>query len=207
MYAYCANNPVMYTDSDGYSWETFLKATAIVAVVALVIVATVVTISSFGIGSVAATIVLPSAISLVSRTAEVAILQTKKSVSDGDSSEEAFSDVVGSIFSNIGSIIGTTPLTKAGGYLIGFFDQSWSFQGIKQLFATDGFNLQKFVGSSLNEMGMRITSIREFMSLPATKGSMIIAYGFSAIDVANAVYSFFADDYNLRASQRGYTLR
>ncbi|MGD9909850.1 MAG: RHS repeat-associated core domain-containing protein [Candidatus Izemoplasmatales bacterium] len=43
MYTYCANNPVMYLDSDGYSWTTFWKVAGGLAVAAVAVVIVVAT--------------------------------------------------------------------------------------------------------------------------------------------------------------------
>ena len=45
------------------------------------------------------------------------------------------------------------------------------------------------------------------MSANASKGSMVISYGFAALNVANSVISIFEDNPDERAASRGYTLK
>ena len=141
LFMYCENNSIAGFDPNGnINW---LKFGAIALVAATVIVATVAT---FGASSVAGTIAITSTITLAAITAEVTTLQIKKSIDDGDSSGEIFSDVVDAISGNAITIFGFTPFTKSAGYFAGIYNQSNVLNETLQLIKFDGFNLKNFVG-------------------------------------------------------------
>ena len=85
MFAYCLNNPVNRCDTEGNlsvpSW--LKKAIAVTAVAATVVVATALTVSTFGFGSIAGVAMVSATATLAVKSAEVATLQTKKGISEG----------------------------------------------------------------------------------------------------------------------------
>ena len=205
LFSYCANNPVMGYDPTGtFNWG---KLAAIVCVAAVITASVVLTVATFGAGSVAGTIAISSAITIVAKTAEVAALQTKKSVQDGDSPESTLDDIVSSIFDNGFAEIGLLPFTKAAGYISGFFSQSMPFQDSLELMKLDGFNARNFMSGAGGEMLYRLKNPMEFLSMSASTYSSILSYGFAAYNVGNAIYSCFTNDPVKRAKQRNYTLR
>jgi hypothetical protein len=204
LYTYCENNPVMGYDPNGtVNWW---KVGAIALVAAAVIGGTILTVATFGAGSVAGTIAISSAITLAAKATEVASLQIKKSVSEGDTSGEIFSDTVDAIFGNGLKIIGLTPLTKTAGFASGIYSQSNIFTQTWNLMKVDGFNMKNFVGGSSYSLGERFRNIGTYMKMPTSKLGYLIAYGFAAWEVGNTIYSIFDNDPIARAKQRGYNL-
>ncbi len=205
LFSYCANNPVMGYDPTGtFNWG---KLAAIVCVAAVITASVVLTVATFGAGSVAGTIAISSAITIAAKTTEVAALQIKKSKQDGDSAQDIVGDVIDSIFDNGASEIGLLPITKTAGYLSGFFNQSMPFQDTLELMKLDGFNARNFMSSAGGEMLYRLKNPMEFLSMSASTYSSILSYGFAAYNVGNAIYSCFTNDPVKRAKQRNYTLR
>ena len=204
LFVYCRNNPIISVDHDGnINW---FKLGAIVLVAATIVAAAVLTVSTFGAGSVAGTIAISAAITFAARTAEVTSLQIKKSRNDGDSTDEVISDVVDAIFGNGAKIIGGTPITKSLGFASGVYSQSNIFVQTMQLIKVDGFNLKNFVGTSLYSVGERLKNIGTYMKMPTSVSGYIIAYGFAAWSVGDAIYSASVNDPDKRAKERGYRL-
>lgn len=133
-------------------------------------------------------------------------LQAKKSKNDGDSTTEMLDDVVNVVFDNGAKIIGVTPVTKAGGFASGFYQQSESFQNTLELIKQDGFSVKALAGSALEEIADRLKAPSQYLSMNASAKSMAISYGFAAVNVVNTVISCFSTNPVARARQRGYTL-
>ena len=204
LYCYCENNPVMGYDPNGnVNWW---KVGAIALAAAAVITGTVLTVVTFGAGSVAGTIAITAAITLAAKTAEVATLQVKKSMADGDDASDIFTDVIDAIAGNSLKIIGLTPLTKTSGFASGIYSQSYSFAQTWQLMRLDGFNIGNALGGSIYALKDRFANIGQYMSMNTTGFGYAIAYGFAALEVGHLVYSIFENDYLRRANQRGYKL-
>ena len=182
------------------------KVGAIALAAATVIAGTVLTVVTFGAGSVAGTIAITAAITLAAKTAEVATLQVKKSMADGDDASDIFTDVVDAIAGNSLKIIGLTPLTKTAGFASGIYSQSYSFAQTWQLMRLDGFNIGNALGGSIYALKDRFANIGQYMSMNTTGFGYAIAYGFAALEVGHLVYSIIEDDYLGRANQRGYKL-
>ena len=209
MFAYCQNNPVNMEDPTGNwpKWSTILKAATIAIAAVAVVAAVAVTVATCGVTSIAATIVISSAITIGAKAVEVAALQGKKSAKEEKKKEQIVSDVVDSVFDNGGKIIGTIPVTKTVGYATGFYSQSSTFQDVVQLQKLDGFNLKTIAGAAAYEVGNRFTDLKYCISANANKGSMVLSYGFAAINVWNSLISIFSDNPDERANNRGYKLR
>ncbi len=204
LFTYCEGNPVNGVDPNGnFDWgklgAILLRSVAVVAGVAL-------TVTTFGLGSVASTIAITSAITLAAKTTEVAILQTKKSISDGDNFSNAVSDLVDSVFLNSIKIIGMTPLTKTAGFASGFYDQSFTFANSLELIKADGFNVKNLAGSAAYAVKERFSNVGEYLNMPSGVSGYILSYGFSAIEIGHAICSAVTNDYEKRAIQRGYKL-
>ncbi|NLE03969.1 MAG: hypothetical protein GX638_04075 [Crenarchaeota archaeon] len=71
----------------------------------------------------------------------------------------------------------------------------------------DGFSFKSFSFSAGGEAFSRIKNAKEFMSLPASKSSIVLAYAGAAINVGHTIYSYFLNDPAKRAEKRGYSLR
>ena len=204
LFAYCANNPIMCVDPTGtFSWG---KLAAIVAVTAVVAVSVVATVATFGAASVAGTIAITSAITIAAKATEVAVLQGKKSSQDGDSTVEVIDDMVNTVFDYGGDIIGLTPYTKAAGFGSGFYSQSVPFQDSLELMKLDG-SLRGLPSSAAGEFVNRFKNAKEFLSMPTSKVSFAVSYGFAAIAVGNTIYSCFTSDPVARAESLGYALK
>lgn len=204
LFAYCANNPIMYVDPTGtFSWGKLAAITAVTAVIAVSVVATVAT---FGAASVAGTIAITSAITIAAKATEVAVLQGKKSTQDGDSTVEVIDDMVNTAFDYGGDIIGLTPITKAAGFGSGFYSQSAPFQDSLELMKLDG-SLRGLPSSAAGEFVNRFKNAKEFLSMTTSKSSFIISYGFAAIAAGNTIYSCFTSDPVARAESLGYALK
>ena len=204
LFAYCANNPIMYVDPTGtFSWGKLVAVTAVTAVIAVSVVATVAT---FGAGSVAGTIAITAAITIAAKATEVAVLQGKKSTQDGDSTVEVIDDMVNTVFDYGGDIIGLTPLIKAAGFGLGFYSQSAPFRDSLKLMKFDG-SLKGLPSSAAGEFVNRFANAKEFLSMPTSKFSFVISYGFAAIAVGNTIYSCFTSDPVARAESLGYALK
>lgn len=204
LFAYCANNPIMYVDPTGtFSWG---KLAAIAAVTAVIAVSVVATVATFGAASVAGTIAITSAITIAAKATEVAVLQGKKSTQDGDSTVEVIDDMVNTVFDYGGDIIGLTPITKAAGFGSGFYSQSAPFQDSLELMKLDG-SLRGLPSSAAGEFVNRFKNAKEFLSMTTSKSSFVISYGFAAIAVGNTIYSCFTSDPVARAESLGYALK
>lgn len=209
-YIYCSNDPVNGIDPEGtFNWK---KLGAIVACAAIVVTAVVVTVATGGVGSVAATIAISAAITMVSRTAEVAILQGRKSAQDGDSGGDIFSDIVDSIFDNRTNIFSVPTLTKSvtSGvvpYVVsGFTKGSWTnFPGAMRYLNEPAFS-NKVTGGAAG-LASKIPGIGGVASKVVRNAPGVVAYFFAANEVRHLIYSIFSDDPVERAQSRRYTLR
>jgi len=208
-FAYCFNNPVNMSDPTGNwpSWSTVLKAAAIAVTAVAVVAAVAVTIATFGTASIAATIVVSSAITIAAKAIEVAVLQGKKSASEGKNTGQVATDIIESVFDNGVGTVAKTAVTKTVGYATGFYSQSSSFQDVMKLQKMDGYNLKTLAGAATHEIANRFTDLKYCVSANASTGSMLISYGFAGLNVVNTVISIFADDPVQRATSRGYTLK
>ena len=208
MFAYCFNNPVNMSDPTGNwpSWGTVLKAAAIAVTAVAVVAAVAVTVATFGATSIAATIVVSSAITIAAKATEVAVLQGKKSASEGKDTGQVATDIIESVFDNGVGTVAKTAVTKTAGYATGFYSQSSSFQDVMMLQKMDSYNLKTLAGAATHEIANRFTDLNYCVSAKASTGSMLISYGFAGLNVVNTVISIFADDPVQRATSRGYTL-
>ena len=152
------------------------------AIAAVIATATVLTVITFGAGSVAAIAMTTSASIFVARTIEVTALQIKKGVDEGDSSEQIAKDVIESIYDNKAEIIGLTPLFKVSSIGVGHVTTS--------LVSKKVFGLSHSFGATLKS--------------PCGKA---FAYAFVAKAWGDTIISVFSDDPNERAEERNYTLK
>ena len=209
MFAYCFNNPVNMSDPTGNwpSWSTILKAAAIAVTAVAVVAAVAVSIATFGATSIATTMVVSSAITIAAKTLEVAVLQGKKSASEGKNTGQVATDIIESVFDNGVGTVAKTAVTKTVGYAAGFYSQSSSFQDVMQLQKMDGYNLKTLAGAATYEVANRFTDLKNCVSATASKGSIFMSYGLAGLNVVSTVISIFADDPVQRATSRGYTLK
>ncbi len=168
----------------------------------MVVAAVAATIVTCGATSVAGTIVITSAITFAAKTAEVASLQIKKSINDGDSSQEIFSDTIDAIFGNTKYIIGSTPVTKAVGFATGFYTQSNIFANLRTLMKIDGFSYSNLFKGSFVALKDHIKNFKTNMKMPTGKLGYIMAYGFAAITTVRAVVSLCSNDPEERAKKK-----
>ena len=181
MFAYCFNNPVNMYDAAG-TWPNWIKKAATVFVVAAAVVtATVVTVTTFGAGSIAGVAMITASATLAARTTEVAALQIKKGREEGKSGGQIFKDTVESIYDNGSKIVGTTPLTKSAGIALNHI-----------LFSI----IEKDFG------GKQTLS----MTLKAP-GGKLFAYGLAAVAWVNTISSIINNNPLTRANERGYVLK
>lgn len=189
------------------SWNTVLKAAAIAITAVAIVAAVAATVVTFGATSIAATIVVSSAITIGAKATEVAVLQGKKSASEGKAVGQVATDIIDSVFDNGVGTVAKTAVTKTAGYATGFYSQSSSFQDVMQLQKADGYGFMALAGAATHEIANRFTNLKYCVSASASKGSMLISYGFAALNVANTLISIFADDPVQRSASRGYTLK
>ena len=182
MFAYCLNNPVNRCDTEGNlsvpSW--LKKAIAVTAVAATVVVATALTVSTFGFGSIAGVAMVSATATLAVKSAEVATLQTKKGISEGKNATQLAKDAVESIYNNGLRIIGLLPVTKTA--------------GIAANSALD-YMIDTSIGIDYS-----------FASTLKSAGGKALAYGMVAYNAVQAVKSARSSNPVDRASERGYTL-
>ena len=223
VYAYCANNPVRYSDPTG----EFILTAIIVGVVAGAIIggaiggtvsynsakssglegsdlfwatasgvgkgaiiggfaggligATVGVVAAYGPTSIAGTAMITGTGTIMAKTTEVAALQAKKSINDGDNGWQSANDCVDSIFSNSLNIIGLTPFTKSIG--IAFNHGAFSI-------------IEKDFGGK-----------QTLQSTLKSPGGQVLSYSFLAIAWANTTYSIICNNPIARAQSRGYVLK
>ena len=113
LYVYCFNNPVMYTDPNGNWPEWATKVAVIAGVVWVTAAVTAVTAVTFGAGSVAGIAVISTSITVGAQIFELSILQGRKSLSDGDDAEETATDIIDTLYDEIGTIVGVTTAKKS----------------------------------------------------------------------------------------------
>ena len=202
------NNPVNMSDPTGNwpKWSTILKAT-VIAVTAVAIVAAFVVSPPLAVSSIATTIVKTSAITIAAKATEVAVLQWKKSTSEGKGAGQVATDIIESVFDNGVGVIAKTVVAKTAGYAMGFYSQSSSFKDVMQLQEMDGYNLKTLAGAAMYEIANRFADLKYCVSAKATKTSMAISYGWAGLNVANTLISIFEDNPIQRANSRGYTLK
>lgn len=149
--------PVINTDSDGWLSS---KIWGIIGLAAVMVAAIAITIATFGIGSVAATIAITSTISIVSQSLVVGKAQTYYSKSEGDTESEVNDDTIDAISNFLFSPQTTTA------YYIPFI---------------------KLVPPLLKGIGSKGVSIGQGISNAFTKtatiGSYVMAYGICAVQV------------------------
>lgn len=145
------------------------------------IAATVITVATYGAGSVAGVAMITATATLAAKTTEVAFLQVKKGKEEGKSSGQIAKDTVESIYDNGEKIVGLTPVTKTAG--IAFNHSLNSF--VENIF--DG-------KQTLNA------------TLKTTTGK-VFPYTMVAIAWINTINSVFCKDPTARADDRGYILK
>lgn len=181
MFAYCFNNPVNMYDDAG-TWPNWIKKAATVFVVAAAVVtATVVTVTTFGAGSIAGVAMITASATLAARATEVAALQIKKGKEKGKSGGQIFKDTVESIYDNGSKIIGTTPATKGTG--IAF--NHWLYSIVE-----NGFGGKQTLSMTLKE-----------------SGGKFLSYGSVAVAWIKTIRSIIHDNPVTRANERGYVLK
>lgn len=204
LFSYCNNNPILGYDPEGlFNWW---KLGAIILGAVAVVAAVAVTVATCGAASVAGTIAITSAITIGAKTAEVGVLQYKKSKADGDSGEEIFSDMVDAIFGNAGKILIGTGISKTSGFAGGFYTQSKIFNDAVQLIKLDGFHLGTFLGSAAYSVIDRFKHFGDYMSMSTSKMGYITGYGFALYNVGWVLGAAISDDYKWIADFRGYKL-
>jgi len=209
MFAYCFNNPVNMDDSSGNwpSWNTIWKAAAIVATVVAVVAVATVAVVTLPVSSIATTIAVTSAITIVSKAAEVAVLQGRKSISEGKDAGQVTTDIIDSVFDNGTGTVTKTATAKVAGYSAGFYSQSSTFQDVLELQKLDGVSIKTMAGAASYEVANRFSNIKQCAFSTASKTSMFMSYGFAGLNAASLVISFFVDDPIQYATLRGYTLK
>ena len=185
LFTYCFNNPLNMCDDSG-NWPSWAKkAAAIAAAAVITVAAVVVTVATYGAGSVAGVAMISAAVAITAKTAEVAVLQGKKSSSEGKSAGEVATDIIESVYDNGDRILLGTTAGKAAG-----------------IAATNGL---------YNQIDRAVDSgMGYFKSLPTTLGSeggKAMAIVGAAINVGNTIYAAICDDPIKRAEERGYTLK
>ncbi|MCQ2428303.1 MAG: hypothetical protein MJ137_07910 [Clostridia bacterium] len=124
----------------------------------------------------------------------------------GDSSSEVFEDMIESVFDNGRKIIGFTPITKVAGFGSGFYSQSAQFQDSLELMRLDG-SIRGLPSIAAGECINRFKNAGEYLSMPTSKSSFFISYGFAALNVVNTINSCFSSNPVVRAEKRGYVLQ
>ena len=181
MFAYCFNNPVNMYDDAG-TWPNWIKKAATVFVVAAAVVtATVVTVTTFGAGSIAGVAMITASATLAARTTEVAALQIKKGREEGKSGGQIFKDTVESIYDNGSKIVGITPATKGTG--IAF--NHWLYSIVE-----NGFGGKQTLSMTLKQ-----------------PGGKFLSYGLAAVAWIKTIRSIIHDNPVTRANERGYVLK
>lgn len=168
-------------DSDGWSIPGWLSKAIVVAAAAVTIVAaTVMTVSTYGAGSVLGVAMISTAVTMAARATEVSALQIKKGIDDGKNAEQIAKDTVSSIYNNGAKIIGILPVTKPIGVL---------------------YNVAK----SPNP-GQFVGQYTLYDALGSTGGKLLPALA-TAWNVSNMMASFVTNDPVSRAEERGYRLK
>ena len=177
-FAYCDNNPVSRSDDGGQFW----KELAAVAVVSTAIVAaTAVTVATFGAGSVAGVAAISSAVTYAARATEVAVLQGRKSSSEGKSIKESAKNSVESVYHNAPQIFRYTPVTKSAGISANYYITH---------------QIEKGFGGTATLRGVL-----------KSRGGKFLAYGSAAYAWAKTIYSVFCRKPAQRARKEGYRLK
>jgi len=197
MYAYCANNPVMNVDENGYlpSW---LKI-ALIAIAVITVVA--VTIATCGATSIAGTVVITGAINIVAQTATVAIAQRNYSKSEGDNSDEIREDVFDAVADSIDEIVLKTAWKK-GTFASGTWAATSLVPSISASIQTAAIADASFISTFVKG------GIVAYTKSPAVSLAQGFAYGFSAYYVSSTILCFFDEGYAYsQAEQYGWNPR
>ena len=182
LYAYCFNNPVNLTDSEG-NWPKWMKKAVAVVAVALVVTVAVVaatTIVSTGAVTALTSGAITGAFIVAAEVIQVTDLQIEKSKEDGDSTDEIVDDVLESIFDNGKTIVGALE-----------FKLGTTFCGVaKQHFFTKPSLMQQAAkGGALGKVSPYIPCITLIPKLVET------------------IYVVNNDDYQAMADKKGYILK
>lgn len=136
-------------------------------------------VAAYGATSVAGTAMITATANIMAKATEVAALQVKKSINDGDNGWQTANDLIGSVFGNGGRVM-LPALTKAGATVT-----SYSITNLSE---------HKVVPLGFDDF------------LKSTRGK-VVPYAFVAYSWLCTVHSIFCDDPIDRANQRGYVLR
>ena len=137
-------------------------------------------IAAYGAGSTAGTAAITGTATIIAKTTEVAVLQIKKNINEGENGYQIASNCIDSIFNNGLTIIGLTPITKSGSLYA-----TYLFKDISQ---------HKVVPLDFNE----------YLRTPGGKG---LSYSFLSYAWLQTIISIGCDDPVFRAYQRGYNLK
>ncbi len=181
LYAYCFNNPVVFTDETGEWPDWATKLVAVVAVAAVVVAATAVTVSTFGASSVAGVAAISGAITIAAKATEVASLQIDKSRKENKASSEVAIDVIESTFDN-GIKILSPCLTKTVTTNISFAKYELLYNPVLN---------SDYIG---------------FMKKKVSASGKKIPYLFAMWAWYQTLVSIAHEDPEKRAKERGYTL-
>ena len=163
-------------------WATAIgvgKGAAIGGVAGGLIGATSGVVAAYGATSVIGTATITATSTVLARTTEVSILQTKKSMGDGDNGWQVANDCIDSVFHNAGKIVSPVP-TKV-------VSTSFTYMAVD---LTQNKVIPLGVGTFLKTTKLKI-----------------MPYFATGVSWAGPVRAFFCDDPTTRANQRGYMLR
>ena len=155
------------------------KGAAIGGVAGGLIGATSGVVAAYGATSVIGTATITATSTVLARTTEVSILQTKKSMGDGDNGWQVANDCIDSVFHNAGKIVSPVP-TKV-------VSTSFTYMAVD---LTQNKVIPLGVGTFLKTTKLKI-----------------MPYFATGVSWAGPVRAFFCDDPTTRANQRGYMLR
>ena len=198
LFVYCANNPIMYVDPNGN--VSIGKVFALTTLACAILFAAIVTVCTYGAGSAAGVMIISTAITLTANAVEVGILQAKKSDMDADTHEEKKLDIVDAIFYNTFDFIFNLPKSKGFTQSLGVTSFS-----IYHAWGATPVEVAKYTGINIQE---RFTNFGEYLKSTSSKLGTALAYGYSAVNVACVVISYYMPDEKVDdwASFRGYKL-
>ncbi len=203
-YAYANGNPVSNVDpfglesenSDGWSMPNWLsKAIVVVAAAATITAATIMTVSTYGAGSVLGVAMISTAVTMLAKATEVSALQIKKGIDEGKSGEQIAKDTISSVYNNGEQIIGMLPLTKSAGVLYN------DIVNVNSAHINNSSLISKITNST------RFNGKYSFYDTLGSKGGIMISAITTGWNVSNAVVSIISDNPIARAEERGYRLK
>jgi len=134
---------------------------------------------AYGATSVAGTAMITTTATVTAKATEVVVLQTRKSINDGDNAWQIVSDCIDSVYSNGGKII-SPALTKVG------------------------TTSATYVATDIAKHKVVPLAFNAFLKSP---GGKMVAYGATVYAWGQAANAFFCSNPASRANQRGYSLK